>query len=337
MTDAGSVEALPGMRRFSALFGAVIAPTSFITGLLYYFGLNQAYWFYAYFGVDATMLGLGTTDYLVISVDSLFVPMVVTAAAGLVAFWGHDLLRTRLAAGGRVRVLVVLVPTLAGIGALLVLGGLWSVLDDRFFLRAHLAAAPLSLAAGVVLLAYTLQLRRTLPVGAFRLTRPTPADDDADPSEADRLDDVRPQPRPPEPRPDRPEWASVAEWAVVFVLVGLSLIWAASDYAAAVGRGRAQQLASQLATSTAVVLRSERSLGIDAPGSRELRCRDTKSAYPYRYEGMVLVIQSADQYVLLPQSWTPDTGVALVIPRTDTVRLEFVPYAARGTLGRSTC
>jgi hypothetical protein len=121
------------------------------------------------------------------------------------------------------------------------------------------------------------------------------------------------------------------------VLVGLSLIWAASDYAAAVGRGRAQQLASQLATSTAVVLRSERSLGIDAPGSRELRCRDTKSAYPYRYEGMVLVIQSADQYVLLPQSWTPDTGVALVIPRTDTVRLEFVPYAARGTLGRSTC
>ncbi|WP_179436182.1 hypothetical protein [Streptomyces sp. Ag82_O1-15] len=43
------------------------------------------------------------------------------------------------------------------------------MLDDRFFLRAHLAAAPLSLAAGVVLLAYTLQLRRTLPVGAFRL------------------------------------------------------------------------------------------------------------------------------------------------------------------------
>lgn len=73
----------------------------------------------------------------------LFVPLVVTAAAGLAAFWGHDLLSTRLAVGASVRVLVVLVPALAGIGGLLVLGGLWSVLDNRFFLRAHLAAAPL--------------------------------------------------------------------------------------------------------------------------------------------------------------------------------------------------
>ncbi|MFF4057079.1 hypothetical protein ACFYZ8_11465 [Streptomyces sp. NPDC001668] len=129
----------------------------------------------------------------------------------------------------------------------------------------------------------------------------------------------------------------MAEWAVSFVLVGLSLIWAASDYAAAVGRGRAQDLVSQLSTSTTAVLRSERSLGVDVPGVRELRCDSTKSAYPYRYEGLNLVIQSSNQYVLLPQSWTRDAGVALVIPRTDAVRLEFVPYAARSTLNRSAC
>jgi hypothetical protein len=339
MTDAGNAGPLPGMRRFGALFGAIIAPTTFVTALLYYFGLNQAYWFYAYFGVDATLLGLGTTDYLVISVDSLFVPMVVTAAAGLAAFWGHDLLRTRLATGGRVRVLIILMPALAALGALLVLGGLWSVLDDRFFLRGHLAAAPLSLALGVILLAYALQLRRTLPAGAFRRTRPSPADDDPPDT---RPPDTEPPGRPSEPAPApppaaRPEWAPVAEWGVVFVLVGLSLIWAASDYAAAVGRARAQHLASQLSTSTHAVLRSERSLGIDAPGVRERRCGNAKSAYPYRYEGLVLVIQSANQYVLLPTTWTPDTGVALVIPRTDAVRLEFVPYAARGALAHAGC
>jgi hypothetical protein len=70
---------------------------------------------------------------------------------------------------------------------------------------------------------------------------------------------------------------------------------------------------------------------------REVRCRDARSAYPYRYEGLVLVIQSANQYVLLPQSWTPDTGVAVVVPRTDTVRLEFVPHTARGALAGAVC
>ncbi|MEU7058260.1 hypothetical protein [Streptomyces sp. NPDC046197] len=133
------------------------------------------------------------------------------------------------------------------------------------------------------------------------------------------------------------EWAAVAEWGVVFALVGLSLIWAANDYAAAVGRGRAEQQASQLANSPTAVLYSERRLGIGAPGVREVRCRDTKSAYPFRYEGLTLLMESANQYVLLPQEWTTSTGVAIVLPRTDSVRIEFVPFSARATLGRVTC
>ncbi|MFI8530097.1 hypothetical protein ACIGMX_07600 [Streptomyces aquilus] len=338
-TGAGRAEALPPIRRFGALFGAVVAPTSFVTGLLYYFGLNQAYWFYAYFGVDATLLGLGTTDYLVISVDSLFVPMVVAAGAGLAAFWGHDLLRARLTTGARPRVLRILVPVLGSAGFLLALGGFWSVLDDRLFLRSHLAMAPLSLAIGVILLAYTLQLRRSLPPERIATPSGSAPDEGAEPPTSPEPPDASStSPRPRQTRQAvRSEWVGVAEWAVSFVLVGLSLIWAASDYAAAVGRGRAQGLVSQLSTSTTTVLRSERSLGVDVPGVREVLCDNAKSAYPYRYEGLVLVIQSADQYVLLPQSWTRDTGVALVIPRTDAVRLEFVPYAARGTLNRSVC
>lgn len=193
----------------------------------------------------------------------------------------------------------------------------------------------MSLAFGVVLLAYTRQLRRALPP----VTRPAQNEDDLTDGTPHTPPDENPQP-PPTPAPThsvRPEWANLAEWGAVLVLVGLSLIWAANDYAAAVGRGRAEQLAAQLPTSATAVLYSERSLGIDTPGVREIRCRNSKSAYPYRYEGLTLVIQSADQYVMLPQSWTPSTGVALVVPRTDTVLLEFVPYSARGTLGRTTC
>ncbi|AZM49645.1 hypothetical protein DMB38_31170 [Streptomyces sp. WAC 06738] len=333
--DATNAGPLPGMRRFGALFGAVVAPTSFVTGLMYYFGLNQAWWFYAYFGVDATLLGLGTTDYLVISVDALFVPMVVTATVGLTAFWGHDLLRSRLAAGARSPALRVLVPALGATGALLALSGFWTVLDNDFFLRHHLAIAPLSLAIGVILLAYALQLRRTLPPDALRPDPPTPTQDPDEPGDGQRA----PQPQPPAQHrlAPRPEWAAVAEWAVVFVLVGLSLIWAATDYAASVGRARAQQLVARLPTSTTAVLRSERSLSIDAPGVRELRCADATSGYPYRYEGLVLVIQSADQYVLLPRTWQPRQSVALVIPRTASVRLEFVLHTEGGALSRTSC
>ncbi|MFJ2738936.1 hypothetical protein ACIO3O_04635 [Streptomyces sp. NPDC087440] len=480
----------PGLHRFGALFGAVIAPTSFVTALLYYFGFNQAYYFYDYFGVNSTALGLGTTDFLMISVDALFRPMVVAAAGGLVAFWGHELLRARIAAGARPRVLRVLVPVLGALGALLAGFGLAKVLvpawiPDVFLLQ------PLSLAAGVVLLAYTLHLRRTLartPVVPPPNPLPHPATAPTPPPEPGPNPDPSPEPGPnlgpspepgpnpnpdpspepgpnlgpspepgpnpnpgqcphphpdpnlppepaphpsprpspepgpgphpaphpeptpdPDPRPDadphphpgpdprpvpgpapepgpspepgpapepgptpepspgpgpepgpsprpepspgppqappappttptpppRPEWSAMAEWAVVFVLVGLSLVWAATDYAAAVGRGRAAQLVVRLPGTTTAVVHSTRALALSAPGIRETRCADAKSGYPYRYEGLTLVIQSANQFVLLPQNWTATTGVAVVLPRSDSVRLEFVtPRARKAALGR---
>ncbi|CAM5436908.1 hypothetical protein GCM10010329_52280 [Streptomyces spiroverticillatus] len=332
-----------GLQRFGALFGAVIAPTSFVTGLLYYFGLNQAYWFYAYFGVNSTALGLGTTDYLVIGVDALFRPMVIAAAGGLVAFWGHELLRARLAAGARPRVLRLLVPVLGGTGLLLTACGLWAVLDTGAVVRAWFLVPPLSLAAGVMLLAYALHLRRTLgpapapAPGPAPVPTPAPAprpDADADPPPP-------PDPAPPAPPPPvpsvRPEWTAMAEWAVIFLLVGLSLMWAATDYAGAVGRGRAEQLVARLPDSTTAVVHSTRSLALSVPGVREIRCADATSGYPYRYEGLALVIQSANQYVLLPLDWTATTGVAVLLPRSDSVRLEFVPYRAREATLRRPC
>jgi hypothetical protein len=73
------------------------------------------------------------------------------------------------------------------------------------------------------------------------------------------------------------------------------------------------------------VLYSERSLSISAPGVRETRCGDAKAAYGFRYDGLVLILQSGNQYVLLPYRWNRADGVALVIPRNDSVRLEFGP------------
>jgi hypothetical protein len=134
-----------------------VAPTTLLTSLLFYFGWSRAYWFYDYFGVHSTLLGLTTQDYVQQSLDGLFVPLMVAACAALVALWAHTLVRARLVAGASPRLLRVLLPALAGVGLVLAVGGLWSVVATTV-LSQHLAAAPISLAVGVVLLVYAAHL-----------------------------------------------------------------------------------------------------------------------------------------------------------------------------------
>jgi hypothetical protein len=293
--------------QLTKILGTVVAPTTLLTSLLFYFGWSHAYWFFDYFGVNSTLLGLTTRDYVQRSLDGLFVPMTVVACAGLLVLWGHALLRIRLAAGSRPRVLRVLVPAMAVGGVVLATGGLWSVFASTLLSR-HLVAAPLSLAFGVLLLVYAIHLWRWL----------TPAKEQAG-------------------RAIGPQWVAVAEWAAVFVLVGLSLFWAANDYSAAVGRSRARQVVVELRTYPSAVVYSERSLSLHAPGVRETRCHDREAAYRFRYDGLKLVLQSGNQYLFLPQGWSPSNGVAILMPRSDSLRLEFIPAAARGTIQRPAC
>ena len=288
------------------LLGGIVAPTTLLTSLLFFFGWSHAHWFFDYFGVDSTLLGLTTQDYLMRSLDGLFVPMTVAACAGLLVLWGHAVLRARLAAGFRPGLLRVLVPVMAIAGLVLAGTGLSSVFA-RTAIGEYLAVAPLCLGSGVLLLVYVFHLRRSLTAVNVK---------------ADRTG---------------PEWVAVVEWAGVFVLVGLSLFWAASDYSAAVGRSRASQFEVELPTYPDAVLYSERSLSLHAPGVQEVRCQDPEAAYRFRYDGLKLVLQSGDRYLFLPEAWSPADGVAIVMPRNDSLRLEFVPASARGTAQRSAC
>jgi hypothetical protein len=296
-----------GLPQLVRLLGTIVAPTTLLASLLFYFGWSHAFRFYDYFGVSSTLLGLTTQDYLMRALDGLFVPMTAVAFAGLLALWGHTALRARLAIGSRTRELRLLLPLLAIVGIVLAAGGVLSVFTPTV-LSGRLAAAPVSLAVGVLLLAYVINLRRYLSAGPHGAVRSA-----------------------------GPGWAAVAEWGAVFVLVGLSLFWAAYDYSDAVGRGRARQFVAELPTYPSAVIYSERSLSLAAPGVREVRCRDPQAAHRFRYDGLKLVPQSGDQYLLLPEAWTPSNGVAILMPRSDTVRLEFIPASARGTVPRSTC
>jgi hypothetical protein len=293
-----------GLPPLARILGAVIAPTTALTALLYYFGWSHAYWFCNYFGVNSTTLGFTSTDYLMRSADALFVPMTVAAVGALVAIWGHLLLRAHLAAGARPRGFRFLVPGMAAAGAVLTLGGFVSVFTTTV-LSHHLVAAPLSLGFGVLLLVYAVHVRRLL------------AGEDAAALGARG-------------------WAAVAEWATVFVLVGLSLFWAATDYSAAVGRSRAVDFVAGLPSYPDAVIYSDRSLSLHAPGVREVRCQDPAAAYRFRYSGLKLVLESGSEYLFLPAAWTPASGMAILLPQASSLRLEFFAPAARSA-EPSTC
>ncbi|MDQ7907603.1 hypothetical protein RB614_24075 [Phytohabitans sp. ZYX-F-186] len=293
-----------GLSQLARILGAIISPTTVLTALFYYFGWMFSYWFFDYFGVNSTLLGLTTSDYLIRSVDGLFVPMTVLGCFGLVALWGHRILRARITATVRPGVARVGIPVLAGAGLALVVAGLVSVFTATVLDR-YVAAAPLSLAGGVLLLKYVVSLRRILPRPAA-----PPAGEAGD------------------TRPSGAAWAAAAEWAAVLVLVGASLFWAATDYSGAVGRTRACQFAQELPTYPTAVLYSERSLNLHAAGVHETRCPDTDAAYRFRYDGLKLMLQSSNQYLFLPEQWTPDDGVAILLPRAESLRLEFTPADA---------
>ncbi|WP_371497065.1 hypothetical protein OG871_13885 [Kitasatospora sp. NBC_00374] len=336
----------PGIGQIGRAFGTVVAPTSALTALLYYFGHQHAYWFFASFGVDLSPLGMSTVDYLRRSLDALFVPLVVLAAVALAAPAGHRLLTARLAARPGPRTVRLTVATLAALALPTALTGLWSVFATTF-LTAHLVAAPAALAVGVTLLAYALHLHRSVPTGGVPAPPTAPATPDPQPTPTAPAapDTVPPTPAapatappgrataqtpPPGPLPAaRP--LSVTEWAVVVTLVGVSLFWAANDYAAAVGRTRAAQFVAELPALPEAVVYSEHGLGITAPGVVETRCQAPDSAYAFRYDGLRLMIQSGGRYVLLPAHWRPEDGVAILLPSTDSIRLDFsAPGAAPG-------
>ena len=81
-TETGDeqAEVLP---RLLKVFGAIIAPTTLLTGLLFYFGRLHITGFFRYFRVNFTVLDLTVNDYLIRSADGLFRPVGAVTVFGL--------------------------------------------------------------------------------------------------------------------------------------------------------------------------------------------------------------------------------------------------------------
>lgn len=296
--ESAGFEAAAALPQVLKIVGTVVAPTTLLTALMFYFGLMFAVGYFRYFNVNFTVLDLPVQDYLILSVDGLIIPLIYAVGVALLALWLYQLRFETLSSEVRRIVLRALMLSAAIAGLILVsLAMANAIFGISVFPATFWEARGLSLSIGVPLLAYAARLRRILA--------------------AER--------RPRQVLRRVPEAVVVAKWSAVFILVSVGLFWAVGSYAIGVGEGRAQELAAYLPCSADVVVYSQKSLNLQAPGVRETASQNPAVAYRFRYDGLKLVPQSGNQYLFLPADWTRADGAAILIARSEPMRLEFGP------------
>ncbi|MFI2281226.1 hypothetical protein [Nocardia beijingensis] len=290
---AGS--AFDGFGHVARSIGQLIAPTTLLTAVLFYFGWAHVYWYFNYFGVDSTTLNPSISEYLMRTVDALFVPLTIAGLTGMAVLWGYIALPDSVRARRPGRWATLVIALIAGAVLVNGLSRIYVVTP----LNKGLCVAPVSIIAGVLTFWLLVVLRR------------------------ERLRESRPSTAPPPAQA-----VAVVEWVILFLMVGINLFWIATDYSVAVGQTRAREWAAQLPTSPQVIIYSEKELHFSGPDVRTTTCATepgTESAYRFRYDGMAPLSRIGDHYVLVPRSWRAGHGAAIVLPAQSpgAIRFEF--------------
>jgi hypothetical protein len=274
--------------------GIIASQTAVLTALLFYFGWARANAAFGYFGVDVSLLGFSTSDYLLRSVNPAFRPLLLTGLVAVLATGVHQGLAAAAAHGGdRVPGWVRRIPVVAsGVGVVLAAIGLSGIVAPH--LGSELGVwLPLSLATGFALLAYAeLSWPRFRAGGADAARHP-------------------------------------ARQLRSFLLVGLALMalfWTVALYADQTGTELARSITRHLASRTEVVLYAKERLMLTGPGVKVADIDQADSKYRYRYRGLRLLVRSQDRYVLLPVGWTRGRDSAYVLRDDADVRLEFAAH-----------
>jgi hypothetical protein len=290
--ERGQADPTGRLRNLLETVGHVVAPTTLITALLFYFGWAQTNAIFLRFGIDQSVLGLTVQDYLLRSVNSTFRPLAALLLAAVAGLSVHLWLTRRRDAHRWWAAAAVAGGLLLAAG----LGGLWGLV--RY--RTDLPVIPLGLGAGLGLVAYGGHLRAQDPGH-----RPAPA--------------------------AAPAALLAARRTVAVVFVTIMLFWSVAVYAQARGAREAQVIAATLYRRPDVTVYSARRLHLEGAGVREAELPGPEGAYRFRYAGLKLVIRSGGKWFLLPAGWTPARpGAAVLLPDGDDLRVELGPGGARG-------
>jgi uncharacterized membrane protein YbaN (DUF454 family) len=278
------------LERRVKLVTSVVAPTTVLTALLFYYGYVTTVAEYGYFGISMGSLDLSYQDVLLNSIGALYVPLGLLLLVILGGLWAHLWFvrhgRSRL----RPRTVRLAGFVLIAVGALAFLRGVLGVVVPAIARTEWIALSPICLGVGVSAIAYGRRLLAPAP-GVGGVTH---------------------------------KWAETASTVTVCGLVVLSLFWAANSFAAAYGRGQAEAVVDRLWKRPAVVLDTPDRLFVKYPGVVETALPTADGQAPrYRYRGFRLLVEANDRLFLLPDQWRRDGGAALVLETRDDLGLQF--------------
>jgi hypothetical protein len=267
-------------------FAAIATNVAILTALLVYFGWRRMETQAAQLGVDQSIFGYGTRDYLLRSVGPVLQLLAIVAAAGLAAVYlNRGLHRRAETHGPSDRVLRF---------ALFVMSVSWLLLPLLAIALGYVIPAvafvvfPLTIAAGVLFLVYASHFRRELKGTHV-------------PSSG---------------------WRSVERVSVVIVLC-VTGFWATSNYAEVLGNQFASSVINHVSDLTSVTVYAPRQLAISAPGTHETAIQGAAQLYHYRYTGLRLLGHTGGKYFLIPDLWKPQSGVIIVLEDSPSLRFEF--------------
>ncbi|MFD6388755.1 hypothetical protein [Nocardia sp. NPDC060259] len=276
--------------KWIGVVAGVVAPTTVITGLCYYFGFVSARAYFAYFGVDTESFHYSTADYVLRSVSVLYpalvIALVVACALFAIRVYGWRALRevgdSRLAHRAGWAAIV----TGAILTALAVLG----VVAPRFSVLRSTVLIPVVLAAGALL-----TVAGSEALAALR-SRDTPRSATS---------------------------AQRSVWMFAGVAIVLASFWLTNIFADWYGQLQAQRTAADLWDRETVVtldttepLFAPRNLVLETPLGTQPGQRFT-----HRYECLRTLVVRPDRWVLVPARWTVENGYSLIIPIDDSSRV----------------
>jgi hypothetical protein len=276
----------------------VVAPTSLVSSLLFYFGWRRTSVQAQDMGLHESLLGFSTRDYVLRSIDPMRWPLVIGSVAAVLAIAGHlwllDWVRTEPARARRRRLRRL---TLAGeaAGALgLAAGGVVSRVNGNG--RLVYLASPIVVTAGVIVAGYSLYVHRRFVAGRSRAKRP----------------------------PEEGQLRLVASSLMVMLLL-LSMFWTVDRYASVKGQDLAEEIVRDLDYLPRVTIYSAKRLEIQPPVTEsDLGAGgdgDAPAAYRFRYSGLTLLFKADGKLFLRPSAGIP--ALNIVIPDGADLRFEF--------------
>jgi hypothetical protein len=268
-------------------------PLTIATALMFYFGWARSNTQARFMGLDVSLFGFSTQDYVLQSISTLYIPLLATAALALGWLALHQRVDRALGRPSSRPALRTAGRAALGFGLLVAAGAVLTATLNRN--RAPLVI-PIILAAGTAIAAYGGWL-----AGA--------AGD------------------PHAPLPAVPPWQRALRVLLVGSVITLALFWEVSKYAGVVGRGYALEIARTIPTLPRATAFSATPLGIEAPGVREERLTSGpdagKGTLRYRTTGLRFLVRSGGRMFLIHDGWTPQQGTVIVLPDNEQVRWQF--------------